>query len=155
MNILAEEESSVPKYGAIAIGGVAGYILGLRRGMFRRLLYASVGATGMASICYPKEAAVYYELGAVEAKKYTTIAYNFAFGGKECLHNHCLIFYTVVSAVKKDDPPLELPSLPSSVDELWEKIKGFATSPTKSSVKSDDAKVSGIECTCEMCLSAS
>lgn len=36
----------------------------------------------MAAVCYPKEAAEYSQLGVVESKKYLTIAYNFAYGGK-------------------------------------------------------------------------
>lgn len=39
---------------------------------------------GMAAICYPKEAAEYTQIGLTESKKYLTIAYNFAYGGK-CL----------------------------------------------------------------------
>lgn len=79
---LAEEENTTPKYGAIAIGGLAGYIFGLRGGLFRRAVYSTVGALGMASICYPKEAAQYYQLSVLEAKRYAVIGYNFAYGGK-------------------------------------------------------------------------
>lgn len=78
---LGEEDNFAPKVGAIAVGGLAGYILGLRGGKFKRLFYASVGALGMASICYPKQAAQYSHIAAEEGKKYATIGYNFIYGG--------------------------------------------------------------------------
>lgn len=79
---MREEDNTAPKAGAIAIGGLAGLILGLRGGFFKRTIYASVGAAAMASLCYPKEAAEYSEIAIEEAKKYVTIGYNFVYGGK-------------------------------------------------------------------------
>lgn len=70
------------KAGAIAVGGLAGLILGLRGGFIRRTLFTSVGALGMASICYPKEAAEYSNIALDEAHSYATIGYNFIYGGK-------------------------------------------------------------------------
>lgn len=78
---LGEEDNFAPKIGAIAVGGLAGYILGLRGGTFKRVLYSSVGALGMASICYPKEASQYSKIAVEEGKKYATIGYNFIYGG--------------------------------------------------------------------------
>lgn len=78
---LQEEDNTVPRAGAIAIGGMAGFILGLRGGFFRRLLFTSTGALGMAAICYPNEAAEYSEIAGKEAKRYINIAYNFYRGG--------------------------------------------------------------------------
>lgn len=69
------------KAGAIAVGGLAGLIMGLRGGFFRRTLFTSIGALGMASICYPKEAAEYSEIALEEGKNYATIGYNFVYGG--------------------------------------------------------------------------
>lgn len=68
--------------GAIAIGGLTGLIFGLRGGFFKKTIYATTGALGMASLCYPKEATEYSEVALTEARKYATIAYNFAYGGK-------------------------------------------------------------------------
>lgn len=79
---MGQEDNTTPKVGAIAIGGLTGLILGLRGGFFKRTLYASIGATAMAAVCYPKEASEYSEIGFQEAKKYLTIAYNFAYGGE-------------------------------------------------------------------------
>lgn len=98
----------MPRVGAIAIGGVAGLIFGLRGGFIRRVLYMSVGAGSVASICYPQEAEVYAQHGLVEAKKYATIGYNFVYG------------------VKPGDKQLELPSIPTSLGALKDSVSGLA-----------------------------
>lgn len=79
---MGEEDNFAPKVGAIALGGLTGYIFGLRGGRFKRLLYTSAGALGMASICYPKEASKYSKIAVEEGKKYATIGYNFIYGGE-------------------------------------------------------------------------
>lgn len=79
---LNEEDNTLPRAGAIAVGGLAGLIFGLRGGFFKKLIYTSIGAGGVASICYPKEAKIYSEKALVEGKKYATIGYNFVYGGK-------------------------------------------------------------------------
>ncbi|XP_058453432.1 MICOS complex subunit MIC27 [Malaya genurostris] len=107
---LNEEDNTLPRDGAIAIGGLSGLIFGLRRGFFRRLLYTSIGAGGVASVCYPQEAEMYAQHGLVEAKKYATIGYNFVYG------------------VKPGDKQLELPTIPTSLDELKSSMSGFAKS---------------------------
>lgn len=61
---------------------MTGFIFGLRGGFIKRTLYATTGVLAMAAVCYPKEAAEYSQIGLVESKKYLTIAYNFAYGGK-------------------------------------------------------------------------
>lgn len=61
---------------------MSGYIIAIRRGFFRRLLYTSIGGLGVASICYPKEAEQYWQQSLNETKTYATILYNFAYGGK-------------------------------------------------------------------------
>ncbi|XP_044750538.1 MICOS complex subunit MIC27 isoform X2 [Coccinella septempunctata] len=104
LTYLRQENNTVPKVGAIAIGGLTGLILSLRKGFFKRTLYTAAGATVMTAICYPKQTSEYSQIGMREGKKYATIAYNFAYG------------------VKKGDPPIELPSLPelpSSVSDTW------------------------------------
>jgi len=113
IDYLRQEDNTLPKAGAIAIGALTGFIFGLRGRFFKRTIYATTGALGMAAVCYPKEAAEYTQIGLVEGKKYLTIAYNFLYG------------------VKKDDPPLELPSLPklpTSFSEVWASVKSTASS---------------------------
>ncbi|XP_045472133.1 MICOS complex subunit MIC27 [Harmonia axyridis] len=104
LTYLRRENSTAPKVGAIAIGGLTGLILSLRKGYFKRTLYTTAGATIMTAVCYPKQTSEYTQIGITEGGKYATIAYNFAYG------------------VKKGDPPMELPSLPqfpTSVSETW------------------------------------
>ncbi|GJQ67111.1 hypothetical protein Trydic_g8042 [Trypoxylus dichotomus] len=83
VNYLQEEDNTTPRAGAIAIGGLAGLILGLRGRFFRRLLFTTTGALGMAAICYPHEAVEYSDIARKEAKRYFSIAYNFYYGEKE------------------------------------------------------------------------
>lgn len=82
VDYLNEPDNTAPRIGAVAIGGLSGFVLGLRGGFIRRVLYTGIGAGAIASICYPKEAGVYAQHGVVEAKRMATIAYNFAFGVK-------------------------------------------------------------------------
>lgn len=78
---LNEPTNGIHRAGAIAVGSLAGYIIGIRRGFIRRLLYTSLGGLGVASVCYPKEASEYSQRAIAEAKTYATIVYNFAYGG--------------------------------------------------------------------------
>lgn len=77
---LREEQNSIPRYGAIGIGGLAGLVLALRRGKFKKLLYTTTGATAMAALCYPKEAEQYTGEGLKLAKQYIVIVYHFING---------------------------------------------------------------------------
>lgn len=76
-----EPTNGIHRAGAIAVGALSGYIIGIRRGFIRRLIYSSAGGLGVASICYPKEAVIYSQQALTEAKVYATILYNFAYGG--------------------------------------------------------------------------
>ncbi|XP_055607513.1 MICOS complex subunit Mic27 [Uranotaenia lowii] len=107
---LNEEDNTLPRVGAIAVGGLAGLIFGLRGGFFRRLIYMSIGAGGVASVCYPEEAEKYAQQGLVEGKKYANIGYNFVYG------------------VKPGDKQLELPTIPTSLGELKDSVSGLAKS---------------------------
>ncbi|XP_019762321.2 MICOS complex subunit MIC27 isoform X1 [Dendroctonus ponderosae] len=135
VDYLRQEDNALPKAGAIGIGALAGLVFGLRGGFFKKTIYATTGALGMAAVCYPKEAAKYSQLGVVESKKYLTIAYNFAYG------------------VKKDEPPLELPTLPkvpSSLSEAWDSVK-----TTASSLISDQPKVEEVKNTASVSIEES
>jgi hypothetical protein len=87
---LQQEDNNLPRIGAVAVGGLSGVILGIRGGFFRKLFYGSVVGGGVASICYPRE-----------ARKYVTIAYNFAYGIKP-----------------GDEKQKNLPQIPTSFEEL-------------------------------------
>lgn len=107
---LHQEDNTMPRVGAIAIGGLAGLIFGLRGGFFKRIIYTSIGAGGVGSVCYPQEAEMYAQHGLVEAKKYATIGYNFVYG------------------VKPGDKQLELPTIPTNLGELKNSVSGLAKS---------------------------
>ncbi|XP_028049592.2 MICOS complex subunit MIC27 isoform X1 [Monomorium pharaonis] len=78
LDYLREESNVMPRMGAIAIGGIAGLVLGLRGRKFKRIMYSSAGALTMAAICYPKKA----EEGFDMAKHYVNVGYNFIYGVK-------------------------------------------------------------------------
>ncbi|KAK4880153.1 hypothetical protein RN001_008299 [Aquatica leii] len=113
---LQKKENVTPKYGAIAIGGFTGFIFSLRgrpiqRKLSKKVIYTSIGALAMAALCYPKEATKYSNI----ARGYATIAMNFIYG------------------VEKDDPSLQLPTLPTfpnSINDVWDKIKKFSSTVT-------------------------
>nr|CAH7744270.1 unnamed protein product [Callosobruchus chinensis] len=130
IDYLHEEDNTLPRAGAVGIGALAGLIFGLRGGFIKRTLYATAGATGVAAICYPSEASEYSKVGLTEAKKYITVAYNFVYG------------------VKKDDPPLELPSLPtlpSSLTEVWNSVKStFVSDEAKTEAPKEQVIVASV-----------
>lgn len=79
---MKEPSNSLPRAGAIALGAASGYIIGLRHGVIRRLLYTTISGSAVASFCYPKEAENIAQQGIIEAKQLAKIGYNFAYGGK-------------------------------------------------------------------------
>ncbi|PIO59976.1 hypothetical protein TELCIR_18544, partial [Teladorsagia circumcincta] len=50
-----EEWTVLPKAAAITVGGMAGFVLGLRRGIIGRSFTTAVGLATMAAFCYPYE----------------------------------------------------------------------------------------------------
>lgn len=96
---LQEENNTTPKAGAIAVGGLAGFILALRGGFFRKLIFTTAGALSMAAICYPKEAAEYSEKAGIEAKRYFNIAYNFYYGGIICYEGKLGFTHTILTVL--------------------------------------------------------
>ncbi|XP_011299632.1 MICOS complex subunit MIC27 [Fopius arisanus] len=78
LDYLREETNTLPRLGAVAIGGLTGLIFSLRGGKFKRFVYTTTGALGVAAVCYPRQA----EAGIMAAKHYANIAINFAYGVK-------------------------------------------------------------------------
>ncbi|KYQ56712.1 Apolipoprotein O-like protein [Trachymyrmex zeteki] len=78
LDYLREESNIMPRMGAIAIGGIAGLVLGLRGRKFKRIMYSSAGALSMAAICYPKKAKEGFDM----TKHYVNVGYNFIYGVK-------------------------------------------------------------------------
>jgi len=114
---LNEPENSLPRAGAIALGAASGFVIGLRHGFIRRMLYTSIGGGALASICYPKEAEIYAQKGLAEAKRCTTIGVNFIYG-------------------VKPGEEVKLPKIPSNFSELMSSVSGLFDS------KVDDKKSS-------------
>ncbi|XP_068086497.1 MICOS complex subunit MIC27 isoform X2 [Anabrus simplex] len=82
LEYLKEESNYMPRVGAIGLSGVAGYVLGMRGGMVRRLLYASVASLTMAGLCYPRYGAEASKEALFYVKKACAITYNFVYGVK-------------------------------------------------------------------------
>ncbi len=64
------------RIGTIVAGGLTGMLMGVRRGLARKLLFGSLGTAGGAYVAYPEETEKY-------TKKYTSIAYNFIAGPRK------------------------------------------------------------------------
>ncbi|XP_063372641.1 MICOS complex subunit MIC27 [Cydia amplana] len=79
---LREEENKQVRSGAVIIGGLTGFIFGLRGGIIRKVLYAGLGTTAMGMICFPEETKEFTKNNGVLAKQYINIAYNFLYGVK-------------------------------------------------------------------------
>lgn len=79
---LREEENKQTRYGAVAMGGLTGFIFGLRGGFIRRIFYAGLGTTGMGYICFPEETKEIIKDNGGLMKQYINIAYNFLYGVK-------------------------------------------------------------------------
>ena len=78
MEYLRGDPNPWPRVGAITIGGLTGFLLSIRGGKFKKLVYISTGAATVAAFCYPKEAGEGVQL----ANHYMNIGYNFIYGGK-------------------------------------------------------------------------
>ncbi|XP_015120474.1 MICOS complex subunit MIC27 isoform X2 [Diachasma alloeum] len=76
LDYLREETNTLPRVGAVAIGGLAGLIFSLRGSKFKRSVYTTTGALGIAAVCYPRQA----EESIVAARHYANIIMNFAYG---------------------------------------------------------------------------
>ncbi|KAM3960153.1 uncharacterized protein ACR2FA_005782 isoform 1-T1 [Aphomia sociella] len=124
---LREEENKDVRYGAVAMGGLTGFIFGLRGGFIRRLLYAGVGTTTMGMVCFPDETKELIKSNGALAKQYINIAYNFLYG------------------VKPGDPQLEVKfpelSVPKNFSEFVDLSVSLASS-VKQAVMPPPAKES-------------
>lgn len=78
LDFLKEEENVLPRTGAIGLGGLTGLVFALRKGFFKRIFYITLGAGGVAALCYPKEAEEYFNEGMVEVRKYGLIGHHLA-----------------------------------------------------------------------------
>ncbi|XP_065203771.1 MICOS complex subunit MIC27 [Planococcus citri] len=94
VDYLREDRNILQRIGAISGGVLFGYILGIRKGFFKRLLYTTSGGISAAAICYPNEAEEYLKHSSQLSKKYAIISYHF------------------LNGVSKDLTGYELPTFP-------------------------------------------
>ena len=66
---LRNEWTVLPKAAAITIGGMAGFVLGLRRYGIRKFIYAAGGLGTMAAFCYPNETVDIVRTGVAHTKR--------------------------------------------------------------------------------------
>ncbi|XP_011506172.1 PREDICTED: MICOS complex subunit MIC27 [Ceratosolen solmsi marchali] len=83
-NYLKDESNTLPRIGAVGVGGLSGLILGLRGGKLKKLVFSSTGALVVGSICYPNK----FENGCKFIKYYVTVGYNFVRGVKSEENNN-------------------------------------------------------------------
>ncbi|XP_014094777.1 MICOS complex subunit MIC27 [Bactrocera oleae] len=82
IDYLNEPQNILPRSGAIAVGGLSGFIFAARGGFIKKVLYTTIGAGTVASLCYPKQAEIFARDALVQARKGYYIAYNFVKGVK-------------------------------------------------------------------------
>uniref|UniRef100_A0AC34QTK6 MICOS complex subunit n=1 Tax=Panagrolaimus sp. JU765 TaxID=591449 RepID=A0AC34QTK6_9BILA len=63
------EWTVLPKAMAITIGGMAGFVLGIKRYGIRKFVYAAGGLTTMAAFCYPNETVDIVRIGVLHAQR--------------------------------------------------------------------------------------
>ncbi|XP_012285707.1 MICOS complex subunit MIC27 [Orussus abietinus] len=107
LDYLQQENSTLPRLGAVSVGGLTGLILGLRGGKFKKLVYTSTGALTMAAVCYPRQA----QEGVDLVKHYVNISYNFVYGIKPGDNDQLQISWPEL-------PKLKLPTNLSEITEL-------------------------------------
>ncbi|KAI8121728.1 hypothetical protein FF38_04010 [Lucilia cuprina] len=82
IDYLNQPHNLMPRTGAIAIGGLSGFIFAARGGFIKKVLYTTIGAGAVASLCYPRQAEQFATEALFEARKGYAIAYNFVKGVK-------------------------------------------------------------------------
>lgn len=138
---LRNDELPIPRSGAVAISGLAGFILGLRGGWLKRILYGSTCAGIMAAICYPKETSEYSQEAAAVTKKYVLISYNFIYGvkpeGLKMIHPSELLGGSSKDSGKKIDVNLSANTV--SGDKAGKSLKATEKSTTRQNDQSNPA----------------
>ena len=75
LEYIRSETNLVPKLVFISLSGLSGLLIGFRKSKFRKFMYTSVLTVGATSLCYPKEAKVYYDQAYGFSKKTATEFY--------------------------------------------------------------------------------
>lgn len=69
---ITQEDNTIARAMAISLGGLGGLVLGARGGIFKKLIFASMGAGAAAAACYPKEAKEFSQNYLVVARNQVT-----------------------------------------------------------------------------------
>uniref|UniRef100_A0A8D8X7W7 MICOS complex subunit n=1 Tax=Cacopsylla melanoneura TaxID=428564 RepID=A0A8D8X7W7_9HEMI len=113
IDFLRDEDNIFPRIGAITGGTLLGLLFAIRKGFFKKLIYATTGGLTMASVCYPKEADEYSAIAFVEAKKYTLVGYHFLNGVSKDLIGYEFPELSSLTEASPSKPVLKEPT-PSS-----------------------------------------
>lgn len=82
IDFLKEPQNSMHRSGAIVMGGLAGLIFAARGGVIKKIIYTTIGAGTVASLCYPHQAEINARIVLHEGRKIIAVAYNFVKGVK-------------------------------------------------------------------------
>ncbi|KAH8416962.1 hypothetical protein KR222_000205 [Zaprionus bogoriensis] len=82
IDFLNEPQNSMHRSGAIVMGGLAGFIFAARGGVIKKIVYTTIGAGTVASLCYPRQAEENARIVLHEGRKIFAVAYNFVKGVK-------------------------------------------------------------------------
>ncbi|KAH8268296.1 MICOS complex subunit Mic27 [Drosophila bipectinata] len=82
IDTLNEPQNSLHRSGAIVVGGLAGFIFAARGGFIKKVVYTGIGASAVASLCYPRQAEENCRVVLYEGRKIFAVAYNFVKGVK-------------------------------------------------------------------------
>lgn len=82
LEYLRQEKNVKQRAGAITLGAVLGFLLGLRKRLIKKILYPVTGGLAMAAACYPDEAREYTQMSVSAAKEMWQAFYEIYQGGK-------------------------------------------------------------------------
>lgn len=72
MNDLRQEKNATLRAGFVAGSGLAGLLVAVRKGKFKKLIYTTTGATAAFYIAYPNESEVATKI----VKRYSIVSYH-------------------------------------------------------------------------------
>lgn len=82
LQYLRRAENEKQRVGAISLGALFGLLLGIRKKIFKKTLYAATGGLAAAAVCYPAEAKEYAGIIYSDLKEILQDCYTLFQGGK-------------------------------------------------------------------------
>lgn len=120
VDYLNEPQNLLPRTGAIAAGGLTGFLLAVRGGIIRKFFFTTIGAGAVASVCYPHQAEQLSQDVLRQARRGYNISYNFVKGvkpGEEVNTDHVSKF------------PKSLEDIKFLIYDLYDEAKGAIFPP--------------------------